>query len=265
MKLARLHRAGELTKVHIPGEMDESVRGVIRCRETIVKEVKRSKQYITSFLQCRGIVYREGNLWTKRHREHLRRVKLEEPDATTLGRYIRLLEMKEVELADVELQVEYLAKSERYKRAVGIMCCFKGIATVSAMTLISEVQDFKRFGGPRQLMAYWGLTPSEHSSGEIRRQGGITKAGSARCRTILVEAAWHYRAKPSLGGALKARQKNQPTEAIKHAWKAQYRLHDKYWRIALRKGPCKAVVATAREFVGFIWAVMTQLEECPTS
>ena len=125
------------------------------------------------------------------------------------------------------------------------------------MVLISEINDFARFSRPGELMSYFGLIPSESSSGDVRRQGRITKAGSTRCRRIVIEAAWHYQHKPAMSGVISKRQEGQPLEIVKHCWEAQQRLHKKFWRIAVRKERNKAVVAVARELVGFIWAIMT--------
>ncbi len=255
LKLARLYRSGELTTVYVPTGEDESVRGLLRCRETMVREVTRSKQYISSFLTLRGIVYREGNSWTQKHWRYLKGLKFEGADETVFQNHVFLLEFKQTQLADLDRKVEEAAGCKRYKGLVGRLSCLRGIGTLSAMYLISEVSDFSRFGDARRLMAYFGLVPCEVSSGESRWQGGITKTGSSRCRRILTEAAWHYQRKPSLSKQLKKRQEGQPMEVIRHAWKAQQRLHDKFWGIALRKDRCKAAVAVARELVGFIWAI----------
>ena len=138
--------------------------------------------------------------------------------------------------------------------------CFRGISTIAAMTLITEIGDWRRFERPGQLMAFLGLVPSEHSSGERQKRGAITKAGNSRCRHVLVQAAWAYRSRPAVGADLKRRQAGQSPQVIAHAWKAQHRLHKVYGRIAARKSSRIAVVATARELVGFLWAVMQDLE-----
>src|SRR5215470_7421923 len=118
---------------------------------------------------------------------------------------------------------------------VGKLGCYKGISTQTAMCLLTEILDWRRFSSPRALMSYLGVVSSEHSSGEHRRQGSITKAGNARCRRVLIEASWHYRHKPCVGPVLKKRQQGQPAGVVVHAWKAQHRLHKKYWSIAYRK------------------------------
>lgn len=260
-KLARLHRAGELTKVHIPSEEDESVRALVRCRETMVKEAQKSRHYVLKFLSMRGLGYLAGSNWTKKHWKYLKGLRFEGADEITWRQYLTLLEYKLSQLEELDRQIAQVAGSEPYKERVGKLGCLRGIATQSAMVLISEVQDFSRFASPRALMAYFGLVPSEESSGGTTRRGGITKTGNSRARRVLVEAAWQYAHKPALSDGLKKRQAGQPVEVIAHSWKAQHRLHNKFWRIALRKERCKAATAVARELTGFVWALMTQYEQ----
>ncbi len=128
------------------------------------------------------------------------------------------------------------------------------------MVLATEIGDWRRFDSPRPLMAYLGLVPTEDSTGTTRRQGSITKCGNSHCRHVLVQAAWNYRYRPSVGTTIQRRQRGQPPEVIAHAWKAQHRLHKLFVRISARKGAPIAAVAVARELVGFVWAVMQDVE-----
>lgn len=128
------------------------------------------------------------------------------------------------------------------------------------MVLATELGDFRRFENPRQLMAYLGLVPGEDSSGDRRRQGPITKAGNARCRHVLVQAAWCYRRRPAVGASLKRRQQGQDPSVIAHAWKCQHRLHKVFHRLAARKPRQVAATAVARELVGFLWAVLQDID-----
>ena len=176
------------------------------------------------------------------------------------GEYLSLLEYKISRREDLDGQIEELALSPLYRPAVDRLRCFRGISTIAAMTLATEIGDWRRFEAPGQLMAYLGLVPSEHSSGDRERRGAITKAGNSRCRHVLVQAAWSYRHRPAVGLELKKRQRGQPPEVIGHAWKGQHRLYKLYHRIAAKKSSNIAVVAVARELVGFLWAVMQQLE-----
>jgi len=256
VKLAKLHRSGELVSVHVPSQQDEAVRSLVRCRETMNKEVQQSRHYILKFLSCRGIKYTGKSNWTAGHWRFLRDLKFEEPEASVFAEYVALLEYKQFRLAELDRQIDEIAASEVYRDTVGILRCLRGIDTLSAMVLVTEIMDFKRFGTARQMMSYLGVVPSENSSGSTRRQGGITKTGNSRCRRILIQSSWHYARKPSLGGNLKQRQAGQHVEVIAHSWKAQHRLHKKFWGIALRKDKCTAVVAVARELAGFSWALI---------
>jgi transposase len=263
-KLARLYKAGELTAVHIPSEEEESMRSLVRCRETLVKEVVQSKNYVLKFLRLRGLAFHGSKSnWTQKHWGWLKGLAFEGADREVFAEYLALLEYKLGRLAALNQRLEEVARSDRYREAVGRLCCLRGIAVKNAMGLLAETIDFGRFGSPRRLMAYYGIIPQEDTSGPNRRQGGITKTGNARCRRIMIEAAWHYQHKPGLSQALKERQLGQPPAVVAHSWKAQHRLHKKFWRIAVRKERQKAVVAVARELAGFIWAIMTDHFEGP--
>lgn len=133
-----------------------------------------------------------------------------------------------------------------------------------ATSIVAEVGSFKRFSTPREFMAYVGLIPSEYSSGERRMQGNITKTGNRHVRRLLVESAWSYRYQPAVKGELKRRQSGQSPTIQAISWKAQNRLHKKYYRLLSRgKEGGKAITAVARELAGFIWAVMQEVEETP--
>ena len=264
-KLAKLYRAGELTPVHVPDEGDEAVRALVRCRETVQKEVLSSRHYILKFLSLRGLSYRGGKNWTREHWRYLRSIKLEGADEIVFRNYMSLLEFKLEQLKALDMDVEAVACSDKYREVVGRLLCLRGVGVLTAMVIVSEVQDFARFAGPRELMAYFGIVPSENSSGDVRRQGQITKTGNSRVRRVLIEAAWHYRHKPAIGDRLKKRQEGQRIEVIAHAWKAQHRLYKKFWSIANRKETHKAVVAVARELVGFIWALVIRYDTATLS
>ena len=155
-------------------------------------------------------------------------------------------------------QIKIIAFSDVYAARVGLLRCMRGIDTLTAMILICEIGDVRRFPTPRHLMAYLGLVVSEISSGGVERRGGITKTGNARVRRALVEAAWHYRYPARSSIALRKRQEGQSSAVIAHAWRAQKRLHKKFNALAFRMAPTKAVVAVARELVGFVWALLQE-------
>lgn len=259
-QLARLYRVGELVPVRIPSEAEERVRDLVRCREVFQKELLQSRHYILKFLARRGLVYREGTAWKAGHFAWLRALltggALAAQDALVLGEYLALLEYKLERRDALDRRIEAIARTPAYQTAVERLRCARGIDTHAAMVLACEIGDWTRFANPRQLMAYLGLVPTEHSSGERERRGGITKAGNSRCRHVLIQAAWAYRHPPALSAGLKRRQVGQPAAVVAHAWKAQRRLHTRYQRLTYKKRPQLAAVAVARELVGFLWALM---------
>lgn len=262
--MARLYRAGELTVIRIPSESEERVRDLVRCRETLHRELVRSRHYVVKFLARRRYVYRAGTNWTQPYWRWLRQLQgsgeLAAEDRTVLGEYLALVEYTGQRRDELDRQIEALALTPAYEATVARLRCFRGIETHAAMVLASELGDWRRFGSPRELMAYLGLVPSEHSSGPRERRGAITKAGNSRCRHVLLQAAWAYRHQPRLSVALRARQRGQPAATVAHAWKAQQRLHKVYGRLTYRKRAPVAVVAVARELVGFLWAVLQDVE-----
>lgn len=264
-QLARLYRAGELTTIRIPSEAEERVRDLVRCRETLQREVLASQHYILKFVARRGLVYREGTNWSTAHYNWLRRLAaasspLEGEDQIVYGEYLGLLEYKLSRRDELDHRIAELALTPALAPAVNRLQCFRGVQRHVAMVLTTEIGDWRRFESPRQLMAYLGLVPKERSSGDRERRGSLTKAGNSHCRHVLVQAAWAYRFQPKVGLALKARQRGQSPVVIAHSWKAQHRLHTLYRRLAFRTRPQIAVVAVARELVGFLWAVMQDQE-----
>lgn len=260
-ELARLYRAGELTAVRIPTEAEERVRDVVRCRETFQREILKSRHYILKFLARRGFVYREGTNWCTPHLRWLQSLTTEQSplapaDRLVFREYHALLAYKLQRRDDLDREIERLAELPTLAPVVRRLQCFRGIALQSAMVLATEIGDWRRFKRPSQLAAYLGLVAREASSGDRERKGSITKAGNSHCRHALVQAAWSYHHRPAISMDLKRRQVGQPPAVITHAWKAQQRLHARYNHLAYRKRPQIAVVAVARELVGFLWAVL---------
>jgi transposase len=263
--LARLYRAGELVVVRIPSEADERVRDVVRCRETFQREILKSRHYILKFLARRGFVFREGTNWCTPHLQWLQHLTTEHsalaPDDRLVFREYHALLMYKLQRRDeLDRQIEQLALLPSLAPMVARLQCFRGIALQSAMVLATEIVDWRRFDRPAQLACYLGLVSREDSSGGRHRLGSITKAGNAHCRHVLVQAAWSYRHRPQTSVDLTRRQRGQPPAVITHAWKAQQRLHQRFMYLTDRKRPQIAVVAVARELVGFLWAVMQDLE-----
>ncbi len=263
--LSRLYRAGELTAVRIPSEADERVRDVVRCRETFQREILKSRHYILKFLARRGFVFREGTNWCTPHLRWLQHLTtdaspLAAHDRLVFREYHALLLYKLQRRDDLDRTIEQLALLPTLAPMVERLQCFRGISLHSAMVLATEIVDWRRFEHPRQLTCYLGLVSREKSSGDRTRLGSITKAGNSHCRHVLVQAAWSYHHRPGISVDLERRQQGQPPAVIAHAWKAQQRLHKRYNHLAYRKRPQIAVVAVARELVGFLWAVMRDLE-----
>lgn len=256
--LGQKYRNGELSIVHVPAEKEEAARSLTRLREQIMKQEKQTKQYILKFLQLRDLVYKGGDNWTQKHKRYLEGIKFNsETERFVFNTYMQRLEHIEMELRLIEKEIEEMAFSGEYKEAVNKLRCFRGIDTITAISLITEIIDFKRFGSAREIMAFLGLIPGQNSSGDVKKYLSITKIGNRRIRRLLIESAWHYRHRPAITDSLKKRQNNQPQEVISHSWKAQKRLHNKYVHLFMKgKKKQQIVVAIARELIGFVWAVM---------
>lgn len=261
-KLVRLFRAGELTAIHVPDETEEAARDLIRCRDDVRRDVLRWRHRVLKLLARHGRTYLAGKNWSQAHWRWIRSQQFDRPPLQrAFEASLFALEQALARQAALDKEVEGLATLAPYHEPVGWLRCFRGLDTLSAMILLAEVVDSARFRRPRELMAYLGLVPSEYSSGESHRRGALTKAGNSHARRVLVEAAWHYRHRPTVGRALTHRSAGQPPAVVAQAWRAQQRLHRRYRHLVGHgKRPPVAVAAVARELVGFIWAAMTQRE-----
>ncbi len=261
-KLLMLFKAGLLTKVHAPDEQAEAARELTRLRETAKENLKRIRHQVLKFLTRHGYVYREGSHWTQKHITWMRTVKFTESMLTKVfEHYFDEMIYCTTRLENLDKEVELLAESEEYKEIVGLLSCFHGIKTLTAITIVTEIFEFGRFESPRHLMSYLGLTPSEDSSGEKQRKGSITKAGNKRVRRLLNEAAWHYRHRYVPSTVLKKRREGQPKWAIEIADAAGRRLTKRHRHLINNgKMPCKSNIAIARELAGFIWFTVTQYQ-----
>ena len=258
-KLAKQLRADELTAVHPPTPADEAVRDLCRCREDARRDLLCARDRLGAFLLRRGYIYSlTRRRWGQPYRAWLNSLKFEHAaDQVTFADYLTAIDQLEQRLRSLEQQLAAVAGQEPYRTPVGWLRCFRGIDTLTAMILVAELHDFRRFQTARALMAYLGLVPSEHSSGERQHRGRITKAGNAHVRRLLIEAAWHYRHRPRVGVALRQRRAGQPSHIIAIADRAQHRLSHRFRDMVQRGKPShKAVVAVARELVGFVWAAL---------
>lgn len=255
-KLARLHRAGELTAIRVPTCEEEAARDIVRIREDAIEDLQRTRHRLAKFLLRQGRIYREGSSWTQRHENWLRGQKFDWPNLQqTFAGYLRARDEVQAQLNVLNAQVEDLAQQPPYKELVRSLMCLKGIGTLSAVTLAVETQDFRRFAKARQFMSFIGVVSSERSSGGRVRRGSITRAGNAHIRRVLVEAAWSNRA-AGTSAALRKRREGCPEEVVKIARRAQDRLHRKFWRMMGRgKHHGATVVAVARELGAFAWSI----------
>lgn len=254
--------AGQLTDVYAPDAKQEAARELTRARQTAIENLKRIRHQVVKFLTRHGYLYSQGRHWTGRHLEWLRSLVFDLPDLQEVfDLYFTELQHCMQRLASVDKQVAQLAQCQPYRETVGLLRCFRGIDTLTAITSLTEIFEWGRFASPGVLMSYLGLVPSEHSSGPRRRPGAITKTGNERVRRLLVEAGWHYRHRPWVSRELKLRRKDQPQWAIDLADRAMHRLYQRYWRLLERgKVPNEAVVAVARELAGFLWAALREYE-----
>jgi len=254
--LAKLYRSGHLTPVTVPDEDQEAVRQLVRSRLAVQTHITRLKHRIVRVLATHGYRFTgTRSNWTQKHRTWLKGVQreLEGPLATVVGIHLEHLEYLETQQRSIDASIEQLSQSEPWRAGAEALRCFRGIKTLTAMTILTEVGDVRRFRTASGFMAYTGLIPSERSSGEVERRGPITRVGNTYLRRVLVEAAWHYRHDAGADLILRRRRQGQNPVLVGIAVKAQHRLHKKFWRIAAKKHTNKAVVAVARELAGFIW------------
>lgn len=257
-----MFKAGLLTEVHAPNVAQEASRELTRCRQTAQENLKRIRHQLLKFLIRHGYIYSDGDHWTKKHFRWLRSLEFELPLlGDVFDCYLTELLHCQQRLDSLDKDVEKMAHSEPYQEMVGLLRCFHGIDTLTAITFITEIFEFGRFSSPGQLMSYLGLTCSEDSSGSKERKGSITKAGNKRIRRLLNETSWHYRHPFRIGKTLQQRRDGQPQWVINIADKAGTRLRKRYWYLIHHgKPPCVANIAVARELAGFIWSVFHEYQ-----
>lgn len=260
-KLAQLLRADLLTEIQPPSEAAEAVRDLIRARDDARVDLMRSRHRLSKLLLRRGHVYPRAP-WTGAHRTWMKQLAWPHPaERHVIRDYELAITHLEARLAELVHAIEDIAVAPPYHRAVAALRCFRGIDTVTAMTLLAELYDMRRFPHPRALMAFVGLVPSERSTGERHKRGGLTRAGNTVVRRMLIQAAWQYHHHPRLGRALRLRRAQQPVAVLAVAIKAEQRLCHRYRQLCARqKAKPLVIAAVARELVGFVWAVL-QLPE----
>lgn len=260
--LARLHRAGELRAIYVPGVEDEAIRDLVRAREDAVYTQTQAKQRLKAFLLQHGIRYRGKAGWTLAYRRWLADQSFpHRAQQITLQEYVDTVEEAERRVERVTEQIRELVPGWRMAVVVEALEALRGVSFVTAAGLVAEIGNIGRFDNPRELMAYLGLVPSEHSSGASTRRGAITKAGNPHARRLLAEAAWAYQGAPRIGREMLRRQEKLSKAVRAIAWKAQLRLTGRFRRLVARgKAKPKVATAVARELSGFLWAIAREVK-----
>ena len=256
-KLAELGRAGLLTAVRPPTPEHEAVRDLARARDDAREDLQRCRHRLGKLLLRRGLHY-AGRNWTRAHRQWIATLTwTHAAERAVVDDYLLAIDHTEARLQELDARLAEIAETEPYRAPVGWLRCFRGIDTLTAMLILAELHDFRRFASAPALMAYLGLVPGEDSSGEKHRRGRITRTGNALVRRLLVETAWHYQHRPKVGVALARRRKGQSGRVIALADKAQQRLCRRFRKLAGEHKPApKIAVAIARELAGFLWAAL---------
>lgn len=256
-KIAKAYRSGDLTFIAVPDEEREAVRDVVRGREGVLKRVVALRNQITKLLLRYGVRYRDGRAWTKNFWSWLGAVTVPHDDTKfVLEELIVTLRSTLTQLERFDARIEEASKAEKYAPYVAALRTLRGVDTLSAMTILVELGDLRRFASAPQLMAALGVVPRECSTGDTITRLSITKTGNAHIRRVLIEAAWNYTRRPTEGRTMRARRAGKPEAVVEIARKCDLRLNRKYHRMTNRgKLSTVAVVACARELAGFIWAI----------
>ena len=266
MKLARSHRSDDLTAVWVPDGNSEALRDLVRAREAAKQDQLRARHRLGKFLLRAGRRPPAVGMkaWTEPYMAWVRQVHFEQPaQQATLQDYLHEVDHMAARVKRLEQAITEAVKlaAPEVQEVVKGLQALRGIAEISAVTIVAELGQISRFHTARQLMGYSGVVPSEDSSGERKKRGGITKTGNAHLRCIVVEAAWNYRHRPAIGPKLRKRQEGVPEPIKEIAWKAQVRLSKRYARLAAAgKDQRKIVTAVGRELLGFIWAIGVKVE-----
>jgi transposase len=264
-RLARSYRSGDLTPVWVPNEGSEALRDLVRAREAAKQDQLRARHRLSKFLLRTGQRPAAGvKAWTQAYGNWVKQIHFTQAAReSTLLDYLHEVEHMAERVKRLEQAIADAVQvaSPQTQEVVRGLQALRGIAQISAVTLVAELGELSRFARARQLMGYSGAVPSEDSSGQRTRRGSITKTGNAHLQRIAIEAAWSYRLRPGVGPALRKRQEGVSEEIKEIAWKAQHRLHKRYTRLAAAgKDQRKIITAVGRELLGFIWAIGIKAE-----
>ena len=255
--LARLHRSGELTSVYVPNPEDEALRDLVRAREDFQRALRAAKQQLGAFLLRHDYYFSGKSKWSKAYFTWLAEIAMpHHAQQITLQEYIDTVGICKERVSLLTEQIRQLSGQSRQKAMIGALQSMRGVSLIVSSTLVAEIGDLKRFDTPGKLMAFLGLIPSEHSTGEKKKRGAITKTGNRHARKALVEAAQAYRLPARKSRAILKRQSGVNATINEIAWKAQVRLCGRYRKLA-GKGKNSNLVKTAvaRELAGFVWAI----------
>lgn len=263
MKLARGMRSGDLTSIYVPSVEDEAIRDLCRGRDDARRDLRASKQRVKALLLRLDIRYKGGESWSKTYMRWLSEVRC--PTASqqiVFQEHLHAIRERAARVERLDVELREMVPDWRLNPLVRGYQALRGIQFTGAVTLASELGDLRRFTKARQVMGFFGLTPSEHSTGTKRRLGAITKMGNTRARRIVIEASQAYRWMPKMSREIEKRQEGLPQVVRDIGWKAQIRLCKRYRRLmSRRKQHNVAITAVARELSGFIWAISKEMME----
>ena len=263
LSLARLYRAGELTTVWVPDEEQEAIRDLVRCREDGKQQEQKARQRLTAFLLRHGQIYGGKSKWTQAHFRWLEGCRFAQPvQQIVFEEYIQAIRQGSARVAALEEEMARIWPEWSLGPVVEGLMALRGVSLITAMTVVAELGDITRFDSPRELMAFLGLVPGEHSSGQRQQRRGITQTGNGHVRRVLVEAAWCYRFPARKTAHLQRRAERTSEQVQAIAWKAQKRLGHRYRHLQNQGKPKQQVcTAVARELSGFIWAIAWQVRD----
>ncbi|MBZ5637586.1 MAG: IS110 family transposase [Acidobacteriia bacterium] len=261
VEIALRLRSGDLTSIYVPSVEDEAIRDLCRARDAARVHLKAAKLRLKSFLLRQGLHYTGKARWNDAHRRYLAKVVCPTaPQQIVFQESLMAVDEQVDRLDRIERELVEAAPSWRLFAVVEALQALRGVQQVVAITVVAELGDLTRFDNPRQLAAFVGLIPSEHSSGDKRRQGGITKTGNGRARRALTEAAWAYRYNAKISPIIQKRVEALPPNIRAIAWKAQVRLCKRYRRLLARGKHANVVItAIARELIAFMWAIAKEV------
>lgn len=262
LMLARLLRTGDLTPVWVPDEAHEALRNLVRARADAQADAHRAKHRLTKFLLRRGVVVPLGvRPWSTRFDVWLNHLEMPHvADQVVLADYVTTVRAAADRVQRLEQALQVIAQDSPQARLIAALQAFRGIGFLTAVTIVAEAGDLRRFRTARQFMAYVGVVPSEYSSGAARHRGAITKTGNHLLRHVFGEAAHHARLMPNARRSERQRAAGVPAELVRISWRAQQRLYVRYRHLSGRIGRPKALTAVSRELAGFVWAMGQHVE-----